>query len=509
MAFSRRKFLTLAGATAAGVTMVSPLEAFYAKAARGQVATGTGYGTLEPKLPLNAGELTDTLLGDLSSTPLLELPPGFNYRAFSIVGQPMSDGSLVPADHDGMAAFPGPNNTVILIRNHELSPTEVETFPNRTPFPLPVVAPDNKKYSTTGRGGTTTLVVGANRKLVKDFSSLAGTWNNCAGGPTPWGSWISCEETFNSFPQATNPPSTQRHGYNFEVAASAEIGLVDPIPLRSMGRFSHEAIAVDPKTNYIYETEDRNDSCFYRFVPKFAPQKPGDLARGEAQGGGTLYALKYKDYSTFVNTTNNPNFNSFGGVTNVIKVGVPMQVEWVGIDVPNPDVESTSRRLGVRYEAQSKGAAVFFRGEGAWYGQNEAGESLIYFIATQGGPAAFDDTRSAPRGNGQVWLYNVDRETLTLLIEADPNPATTLLDEPDNIVVSPFGDLFICEDGGGVQFVVGINKQGELYQFARNAYNESEFAGACFSPDGKTMFVNIQTPGITYAIWGPWSRRRS
>ncbi|MGB3200987.1 MAG: alkaline phosphatase PhoX, partial [Nodosilinea sp.] len=143
-----------------------------------------------------------------------------------------------------------------------------------------------------------------------------------------------------------------------------------------------------------------------------------------------------------------------------------------------------------------KGAAIFFRGEGAWYGNG-----LVYFTATQGGPPAVDSTR----GNGQVWAYNPQRETLTLLVEA--SPSGELLDEPDNIVVSPFGDLFLCEDGGGEQFVVGVNGKGELYQFARNAFNDSEFAGACFSPDGQTLFVNNQSLG-TFAIWGPWPRNR-
>ena len=472
MSFSRRKFFTLAGATFAGVTMVSPLEAFYARVATGQGARSMGYGPLQPKLPENADELTNTILGDLSSTPLLELPPGFTYRAFSITGQTMSDGSPVPGAHDGMAAFSGPGNTTILVRNHELNPRSSTT----------VSAPAEKKYSTVAKGGTTNLVVGPNRKLIKDFASLAGTIRNCAGGPTPWGTWITCEETF----EISN--ETVKHGYNFEVPASAEIGLVNPIPLVSMGRFSHEAVAVDPNTSYIYETEDRGDSCFYRFVPSVKPTKPGDLAQG-----GTLFALKIKGSATSVNTSNNPNL---GGTPGLISVGVPMQVEWVKIDQPNPASDT------VRKEAQSKGATIFFRGEGAWYGNG-----LVYFISTQGGPPALDP-ESGGRGNGQIWVYNPAAETVTLQIEADPS--ATVLDEPDNITVSPFGDLFVCEDSSDdSQYVVGVNQSGQLYQFAKNAINDSEFAGACFSPDGKTLFFNIQTPGLTFAIWGPWSAKRA
>jgi uncharacterized protein len=501
LSFSRRKFLTLAGTTAAGVTMASPLEAFYARVARGQVANGTGFGPLQPKLPVNASELVNTVVGDLSKEPILALPPGFNYRAISITGQPMDDGSLVPAGHDGMAAFPGPRNTTILVRNHELSSSLPITYN------YPVVG--SRKYSAGAIGGTTTLVIGPNRQVSKQFVSLAGTRTNCAGGPTPWGSWITCEETFST---TSSNGSTVRHGYAFEVVANANSGIVTPVPLVAMGRFSHEAIAVDPNTGYIYETEDRGDSCFYRFVPNSRITAPGQLA----QAGGTLYALKIKGSAGSVNTTNNP---TQGGTPGLISVGQTLNVEWVKIDSPDPNEESTSRQVGVRYEAQSKGAAVFFRGEGCWYGNG-----LIYFVATQAGTPAPENLPSPPnsgRGNGQVWAYNPSTETVTLLVEG--SPTGELLDEPDNVTVTPFGDLFLCEDSSDdFQYIVGVNQSGELYQFAKNVlfsqvtddpakqpFTGNEFAGACFSPDGQTFFVNIQTPGITFAIWGPWSRDRA
>lgn len=504
MAFSRRKFLAVAGTTAAGVTMVSPLEAFYARVAHGQVATGTGFGPLEPKLPVNASELANTVVGDLSKEPLLALPPGFNYRAISITGQTMSDGTKVPAGHDGMAAFPGPRNTTILVRNHELSSALPPTYN------YPVVG--SPKYSQGAPGGTTTLVIGPNREVVKHFVSLSGTRTNCAGGPTPWGSWITCEETFSTTP--SNGVDV-KHGYAFEVVANANSGIVTPEPIVAMGRFSHEAVAVDPATGYIYETEDRGDSCFYRFVPRRKITAPGQLAKR----GGTLYALKIKDGPQ--NTTNN---STQGGVPGSIAVGQTFNVEWVQIDNVDPTSESTSTAVtpenisaglvSVRRQAQAKGAAIFFRGEGCWYGNG-----LIYFVATQSGPTAVGATNG--RGNGQVWAYNPANETLTLLVEAASSGE--LLDEPDNVTVTPFGDLFLCEDSSDdFQYIVGVNQQGELYQFAKNVlfsqvtndpakanFIGNEFAGACFSPDGQTLFVNIQTPGITFAIWGPWSRNRT
>jgi secreted PhoX family phosphatase len=225
----------------------------------------------------------------------------------------MSDGSLVPGDHDGMAAFAGPRDTTILIRNHELSPDEV-TKPK-------VKAPVDKQYDTLSRGGTTTLIVGSDRKLIKDYASLAGTYRNCAGGRTPWGSWISCEET--TATPANAPGSVLKmHGYNFEVPISAK-SPVDPIPLVAMGRFNHEAVAVDPKTGIVYETEDQRDGLFYRFIPN----QPGKLS-----AGGVLEALKIKG---------RPQAKTFAD----FPVGKPMQVEWVRIEDPNPATDTVRKKV--------------------------------------------------------------------------------------------------------------------------------------------------------------------
>ncbi len=442
---SRREFVSLVGASAAGAVLVSPLKALYAREAQGQSIKSRGYGALLP-----------------DPNGLLDLPRGFQYRAFSRTGDMMSDGSLVPGDHDGMAAFAGPRNTTILIRNHELSPDEV-TKPK-------VEAPVDKQYDTLSRGGTTTLIVGSDRKLIKDYASLAGTYRNCAGGRTPWGSWISCEET--TATPATAPGSVLKmHGYNFEVPISAK-SPVDPIPLVAMGRFNHEAVAVDPKTGIVYETEDQRDGLFYRFIPN----QPGKLS-----AGGVLEALKIKG---------KPQAKTFAD----FPIGKPMQVEWVRIEDPNPATDT------VREEGFTKGAAQFTRGEGIWYGKDE-----FYFCCTNGG--SVDPATGSTNGLGQVWRYVPGRtnEGGTIELFVEPNNKS-VLDSPDNIVVSPFGDLFICEDGDGEQFVVGVTPKGKLYHFARNAINDREFAGACFSPDGRTMFVNIQDPGITFAIWGPWRR---
>ena len=466
MSFSRRNFLRSVGIGAVGLTMVSPLEAFFARVASGKNANGIGYGPLQPKLPENADELQGVVIGgvDLGTTPLLALPAGFNYTAISITGQPMDDGGTVPGVHDGMAAFEGANNTTILVRNHEVSANGAN----------PVVPSNGNKYDQLG-GGTTTLVIGANRRVRFQYASLAGTIRNCAGGPTPWNSWITCEENTSRIGEGGN---TKMHGYNFEVPASASIQVAEPVPLVAMGRFNHEAVAVETETGWVYQTEDRSDSCFYRFRPNVA---------GNLQSGGVLEALKITDSRARNVEITTGSANTVTGYRDL--KNIPLAASWVVIDNVNPTTDT------VRVEARSKGAARFSRGEGAWYGNGQT-----YFVCSDGG-----DDRV-----GQVWAYRSGDDpstgTLTLVVEATAND---VLAAPDNICVAPFGDLFLCEDGSGSEYVVGVNSEGELYRFAANSLNSSEFAGACFSPNGKTLFVNIQSPGITLAIWGPWTRKRS
>jgi secreted PhoX family phosphatase len=432
MNLSRRNFLILASTATSGIVLASPLQKFYAQASFGKTKMSKGFGELisDPK-------------------GILDLPLGFQYRILSKTGDTMSDGTVVPVNPDGMATFSGPEGTTIIIRNHEVNL-------NQNPG---VIAPTDKKYDPLTGGGTTTLVLDRHNNLIKQYVSLAGTSRNCAGGATPWGSWISCEEhTITPKDNQANSPTNvaKKHGYNFEVPSSA--GLADPIPLVAMGRFNHEAIAVDPDTGIIYQTEDRDDSCIYRFIPK---------EKGNLKAGGKLEALVIKEKAQ-QNTSVN------------FAQGVAKEVEWIEIEDVDPDEDT------LRYEAQSKGAAIFKRGEGAIYAAGD-----IYWTCTSGGEL----------GLGQIFRYNLASNMLELYVESK---GQDLLDYPDNLTFTPFGHIMVCEDGQPDQFLVGINGQGECYHFARNALNGSEFAGICFSRDGQTMFVNIQQPGITLAITGNW-----
>jgi secreted PhoX family phosphatase len=317
---------------------------------------------------------------------------------------------------------------------------------------------------------------------------LSGTLNNCAGGITPWGTWISCEETTlgpTKIKAANGKESggyAKPHGYCFEVQASANSNL-PPVPLRAMGRFVHEAVAVDRKTGIVYETEDHNPGGFYRFVPK----RHKRLAEG-----GTLQILVVKD---------KPNFDTRKGQT----VGANLETSWLTIDNPDP-VEADTDSSAVFKQGAKNGAAIFTRLEGCF----PAKDGRVYFASTSGG-----DTRG-----GQIWLYQPttrDAGNLTLVFES---PDRSILDMPDNICPHPKSDLiFLCEDSdyglyGATpgNFLRILTANGKIADFAKNitpGAERSEFAGAVFSKDGVTLFVNVQTAGVTLAIWGDWKNFRA
>ncbi|HEX7901026.1 MAG TPA: alkaline phosphatase PhoX [Planctomycetota bacterium] len=395
--------------------------------------------------------------GRLRAEPLgyLALPEGFSCAAISRAGETMDDGLRVPGHHDGMGAFPGPDGRTLLVRNHELEGRQAAVGPFGSGLEGLGKIPPSRLYDAgggryPGQGGTTTLVYDTRaRRLERHFLSLAGTWRNCAGGPTPWNSWLSCEEDT----RRASGLVERDHGYVFEVPASGTIGLADPIPLKAMGRFNHEAAAVEPVSGAVLLTEDRPDGLLYRFTPSV----PGELRKG-----GRLQALALPGRPT----------------TRGMRAGETAEVAWIdldGVDAPNDDL----RRRGAR-----AGAATFDRGEGIWTGADG-----IYFCATAGGAAR----------KGQVWRYRP--ETLELFCE--PGDAD-LLENCDNVTIAPWGDLFLCEDGPGWQRIVAVTPKGELYTFAENVYNTCEVAGGCFSPDGTTFFFNIQRPGVTLAVTGPW-----
>ena len=405
---------------------------------------------------------------------MLKLPKGFTYKIISRQGDKMSDGLLTPGLPDGMATFEGENGKVIVVRNHELISTDFGAA-GKTNEVNPDI-PAGKIYDLGSsnvrcKGGTTTFIYDENTgEIESSWLSLAGTIRNCAGGRTPWNSWVSCEETF----VGRSKNLRKRHGYNFEVPATMTPSLADPIPLKAMGRFNHEAICVNPKTGIVYQTEDRNDSCIYRFIPN---------EKENLRAGGKLQALVIKSKKK----KDTRNWNS-----EKMPINKKLKVEWVDLEDVDPAKDS------LRYQAQEKGAAIFARGEGMWFGKNE-----IYFSCTSGGEKKYGQVfRYVPSLQEGTVLENKEPGTLELFLE--PNDKE-LLQNCDNLTVAPWGDVIMCEDRAKPN-IVGVTPTGEMYHVAENIGRPSEFAGGVFSPSGKTFFVNIQHHGLTLAISGPWDR---
>lgn len=457
-------------------------RAFIASAATSLAFAGFSARAQDEALPdayLNEVEGYGPLLPDPKG--LLDLPSGFSYRVISQAGESMSDGLLVPGAFDGMGCFDAGAGRVALVRNHELGPTAFDQGAFGVGGRLAGKLPRDRAYDFTDRGlpltgGTTTVLYDLKSgETISQHLSLAGTAVNCAGGITPWGSWLSCEETT----LTAGLEIGKDHGYVFEVPAQSK-SPVDPVPLTAMGRFKHEAACIDPSTGVVYMTEDVQDGLFYRFLP---------ADRRNLAAGGRLQALAFTKADLDADSRNQEN-----GET--LKPGSWLETRWIdldGVDNPYDDL----RRRG-----HAQGAALFARGEGLWWGKGE-----LYFTATSGGTV----------GAGQIFRYVPSPQEgqtgeadqpgrLQLFVESRNE---NVLDYADNITVSPLGHIVVCEDRYSEtkpNHIKGVTPAGKVYTLARNVFRgNSEFAGACFSPDGQTMFVNIQWPGMTLAVTGPWT----
>ena len=489
----RRAFLARGAAVAGGLAIAGPFEAFRARVASAQPVASPGYGPL-----IDMGDLW--------------LPEGFEYRIISRRGDPMTDVNPVtgvpfptPSRFDGMATFDDPDTgETILVRNHEnrsrrnnfVGAETAVVVPN--PYDPVVRGSDGQPFC---KGGVTKLVVGdrASDDPVPSTALLGGTIWNCAGGATPWNTWISCEEeAVNSGSAAAPIP----HGYIFEVSAFAA-NPVDAIPITAAGRFDHEAVVWHDESLYLTEDKpiDEGGACFYRYTPTARPTRAGDLAASS----GPLDALVVDGYPNLLTSTQWP-----------LAVGEPLTVSWVTVPEPDPQVSPNSPPNGVRFQAQTLGAAIFQRTEGCWLGDDR-----IYFDCTTGGPSAM----------GQIWELDPQAMELRLIFQSDD---ASVLFQPDNLAVAPTEDVFICEDTGGdpVPHIRALTPDGLIYDFARagrggllEGINGTEFCGTCFSSvprpvpgsgldlSSLTLYVNQQgaaptrgAPAVTYAIWGPWKR---
>jgi secreted PhoX family phosphatase len=485
---TRRAFLQGAATTAGAAILGGPFQGFVARPA-GAVSAAPAFRSLRPIPDLRDGQVR------------LHLPEGFQYRSFHDTEFTvlLDDGTTLPGRHDGMAAFPASNGNVWLVRNHEVNNPGAPFGPG-TP------------YDAMGQGGTTSVEVSPDGVVAQAFTSLNGTQMNCSGGPMPWGSWITCEETINGpdvgadFTGVSNVTLQQRHGFIFEVPAG---GQSNRQPITNAGRFAHEAVAFDPVDGVLYLTEDNFGfpSGFYRYIPSTNPMETGEL-----DNDGELQMLA---------VVGEPNAD--------LAAAQPMratyEVEWVPIADPAPtfpftpgEPAPTTNDQAIVYvgdQGRALGGAFFSRLEGAAYD-----DGVVYFCSTQGGGAP--EASFGPIGNGygngtgQIWAYRTQDQVLQLLFQTtDPD----VLDLPDNVTTSPRGTLVLCEDNVNDNFLRGLTRGGQLFDLALNRLRSQissppgaprfndEFAGSTFSPSGQTLFVNIQASrGMTFAIFGPWER---
>jgi secreted PhoX family phosphatase len=206
------------------------------------------------------------------------LPKGFSSRVVAQGGQPVSGTTYTwHTWSDGAATFGTGGGGWILVSNSEVP----------------------------GGGGASAIRFDSDGDITDAYSILSDTSSNCAGGRTPWGTWLSCEEVDDGRVWECDPRGDEE----------AEVR-------PALGVFKHEAVAVDPKRGHLYLTEDLADGGFYRFTP----ETPGDLSEGLLE------------------------------IANVDSEG---RVKWK--EVPDPSADPTPTRQ------QVPGSTQFHRGEGIWF----------------------------------------------------------------------------------------------------------------------------------------------
>ncbi|MFF0598306.1 alkaline phosphatase PhoX [Streptomyces antibioticus] len=490
MSLTRRDFATRTALTGAGVALTGSVEAL-ASAPHALASTDTETDTETGPDTGTDGGAAAAGHGGVGYGPLLPdprgvlaLPAGFRYRIITHTGKTrLESGEFTPSNHDGTATFDGPRGTTLLVNNHELKGP-------RANWAHPVPLTEGLVYDPAAAGGCTVVEVRPDGR-VAEWVGIAGTSTNCAGGRTPWGTWLTCEE--NSDRAGVNG-MTRDHGYVFEVDPADRRANRNPKPLKFFGRYDHEAVVIDPRSGHAYLTEDAAspNGLLFRWTPPKGFRHGHGTFRTLADDAGLLQATRCFDSGgRFVDD-----------LSRATRTGTVYGVDW--IDVPDRDARTTPVRAQFAAGEITRARKL----EGMWWGDGGA-----YVVSS------YARDESPGRHDGQVWFYDPRRRTLTLkvLLGVNPDPsADGAYDGPDNITVSPYGGLVIAEDGEGVQHLFGATGSGRTYPVARNDLNIgtaeepefSEFTGVTFSQDGRTLYANIQEPGIMVAITGPWKRQK-
>jgi secreted PhoX family phosphatase len=375
----RSDFLRLSAAAATALTF-DPL-----RLAEGLAATCSG---VSPYGPLGSPDARGIML-----------PTGFTSRVLAQSGQVVAGTSYTWHDApDGGACFPTANGGWIYVSNSEVAQKQ---------------------------GGVGALTFNSGAIITDAKRVLSGTTRNCSGGPTPWGTWLSCEET--------------NKGRVWEVDPT---GTALPLRRAKLGRFRHEAAAVDPVRKICYLTEDEPDGRFYRF----RYQKPNKLTLGTLE----------------VATVNGGN------------------VTWTA--VPDPTAASGPTRL------QVPGSTVFDGAEGAWLGG-----SVVHFTT---------------KGDNRVWAYDGATQTISVIYDKSTS-CNPVLGGVDNVTGTPFGDIYVAEDGDNMQLVL-LTPDGSVSPFLQvTGQAGSEITGPAFNPAGNRLYFSSQRAGvngtgITYEVTGPF-----
>lgn len=425
---------------------------------------------------------------------LLALPAGFSYAIVTRAGVTrLEGGGLTPGDHDGMAVFTTGRGRYRLVQNHECDPGAEHGVPHVEGTVYDAGAVDG--------GGCTVIRTDARGRALGEFVAISGTVVNCAGGPTPWGTWLTCEETDDKAGPWENEDTGRSgvyeldHGYVFEVFHD---GRANPKPIKAFGRYAHEACAIDKERRHVFLSEDADgpNGLFYRWTAPRGHTLGPNLADDLADDAGVLEAMQIllPDGSVLPDVA----------YLTSAQIGLPFPVRWKA--VPDRDARETPTREQFADGEVTRGRKF----EGVW--GTDAGCYVVNSYAWEDGDLPAD---AAPH-DGMVWFHSYRDQTIQL-VTYFPHQRTSetegparyddlTFDGPDNVTVTPWGSLVLAEDGVGASHVLSATPYGPTQAIARNMLNDSEFTGPTFSADGKVLFVNMQDPGLTLAITGPWER---